>query len=172
MPLLSALGSPIKYAFGLRQASVEVEEVCLVQEMTGICPVPGQTSPAAGLCRGREVCLVQQMTGICPVPGQTSPAAAAAPKQAPVYRRADCVTPNRHLFTIAQVAWTQTGTCLPSRRLHSLKQAPVYRCAGLCRGREVCLIQEMTGICPVPGQTSPAAAAAPAGTLSLHPRSA
>ena len=101
------------------------------------------------------------------VPGQLP-----SPKQAPVYHCTDCVTPNRRLFTIAQVAWTQTGTCLPSRRLHSLKQAPVYRCAGLCRGREVCLIQEMTGICPVPGQTSPAAAAAPAGTLSLHPRSA
>ena len=127
VPLLSALGSPIKYAFGLRQASVEVEEVCLVQEMTGICPVPGQTSPAAGLCRGREVCLVQQMTGICPVPGQTSPAAAAAPKQAPVYRRAGWSNPNRRLFIVAQTGVNQTGACLPSRRLRSPKQAPVYR---------------------------------------------
>ncbi|AOH40013.1 hypothetical protein C7123_09380 [Tannerella serpentiformis] len=76
MPLLSALGTPIEYAFGLRQASAEAEEVCLVQEMTGICPVPGQTSPAA----------------------------AAAPKQAPVYHCADCVAPNRRLSTLAQIA--------------------------------------------------------------------
>ena len=73
-------------------------EVCLVQEMVSIYPVPGQTSPAAaaapkqapvyhraGLCRGREVCLVQEMTGICPVPGQTSPAAAAAPGRNPFF---------------------------------------------------------------------------------------
>ena len=83
----------------------------------------------AGLCRGREVCLVQEMAAIYPVPGQTSPAAAAAPKQAPVYRCADCRAPNRRLFTVAQIAGTQTGACLPPRRLHSLKQAPVYHCA-------------------------------------------
>ena len=49
-----------------------------------------------------------------------------SPKQAPVYRRADCIAPNRRLFTVAQAGVTQTGACLPSRRLHSPKQAPVY----------------------------------------------
>ena len=49
-----------------------------------------------------------------------------SPKQAPVYPRADCVTPNRRLFTLAQIAWSQTGACLLSRRLRSPKQAPVW----------------------------------------------
>ena len=90
---------------------------------------------AAGLCRGWEVCLVQEMVSIYPVPGQTSPAAAAAPKQAPVYPYADCRTPNRRLFTLTQIAGRQTGACLPLRRLQGPKQAPVYPYAGLCRGR-------------------------------------
>ena len=34
--------------------------------------------------------------------------------------------PNRRLFTLAQIAWPQTGACLPSRKLHGPKQAPVY----------------------------------------------
>ena len=94
----------------------------------------------AGLCRGREVCLVQEMAAIYPVPGQTSLAATAAPqtgaclpsrrlrspKQAPVYSRANCVASNRRLFSFAQIAGHRTGTCLPSRRLRSPKQAPVY----------------------------------------------
>ena len=47
-------------------------------------------------------------------------------KQAPVYRCADCRTPNRRLFTVAQIAGRQTGACLPLRRLQGPKQAPVY----------------------------------------------
>ena len=47
-------------------------------------------------------------------------------KQAPVYPHADCRTPNRRLFTLAQIAGPQTGACLPSRRLQDAKQAPVY----------------------------------------------
>ena len=81
---------------------------------------------AAGLCRGWEVCLVQEMVSIYPVPGQTSPAAAAAPKQAPVYHRADWSNPNRRLFIVAQTGVTQTGACLPPRRLRRPKQAAVY----------------------------------------------
>ena len=80
----------------------------------------------AGLCRGREVCLVQEMAAIYPVPGQTSLAAAAAPKQAPVCLRANCIASNRRLFSFAQIAWPQTGACLLSRRLRGPKQAPVY----------------------------------------------
>ena len=33
--------------------------------------------------------------------------------------------PNRRLFTLAQIAWPQTGACLLLRRLRGLKQAPV-----------------------------------------------
>ena len=54
------------------------------------------------------------------------PAKLRCPRRGPVYPRADCVAPNRRLFTLAQTGVTQTSACLPPRRLHSLKQAPVY----------------------------------------------
>ena len=41
-----------------------------------------------------------------------------------------CLSPNRHLFTLAQNAGRQTGACLLSRKLCSAKQAPVYSRAG------------------------------------------
>ena len=82
----------------------------------------GPVYPRAGLCRGR---------------GSLSwyPAKLPSPRRGPVYPRADRSEPNRRLFTLAQTGVNQTGACLPSRRLHSLKQAPVYPRAGLCRGR-------------------------------------
>ena len=57
-------------------------------------------------------------------------------KQAPVYSCADCVAPNRRLFSFAQTAGPQTGACLLSRRLRSPKQAPVWhytKCRNLNR---------------------------------------
>jgi len=36
-----------------------------------------------------------------------------------------CLSPNRRLFTLAQIAGPQTGACLLSRKLRSAKQAPV-----------------------------------------------
>ena len=36
------------------------------------------------------------------------------------------LSPNRRLFSLAQTAWRQTDACLPSRKLCSAKQAPVY----------------------------------------------
>ena len=41
-------------------------------------------------------------------------------------RRRPQPPPNRHLFTITQIAGPQTGACLPLRRLQDTKQAPVY----------------------------------------------
>ena len=37
-----------------------------------------------------------------------------------------CLSPNRHLFTLAQAGVTQTGACLPLRKLRGAKQVPVY----------------------------------------------
>ena len=107
------MGNPIEYAFGLRQASAKAEEVCLVQEIAAIYPVPGQTSPAAAAA---------------PPAGALFILAQASAEAEEVYpgTRPNFATPAGALFTTAQTGVTQTGACLPSRRLRTPKQAPVY----------------------------------------------
>jgi len=77
--------------------------------------------------------------------------------------------PNRHLFTLAQFAWRQTGACLLSRRLRGAKQAPVYSRAGLCRGREVYSGTRPNFPTPVGVLFSFAQASAEAGQFILVP---
>ena len=117
VPLLSALGNPVEYAFGLRQASAEAEEVYpgtrqTSLPQTGTClpsrrPLPRQGS-LPGTRNGGDLSSTRpNFAG-----GRSRPQTSAclpsrklrSPKQAPVYHRADCVTPNRRLFNLAQIA--------------------------------------------------------------------
>ena len=91
---------------------------------------------AAGLCRGQGS--LSWYPANFPTPaGALFILAQASAEAEEVYpgTRPNFPAPAGALFTLAQTGVNQTGACLPSRRLHSLKQAPVYPRAGLCRGR-------------------------------------